>query len=110
MLYEVITIGIAFRHEGTLDRIVGDAVAIMFSAPVTQNDHPARALACALEMDEFATVFAQEASKSGCPLGTTRIGVHSGEVIVGNFGGSALFDYRALGDVVNTASRRNNFV
>jgi len=98
-------IGIAFRHEGTLDRIVGDAVAIMFSAPVTQNDHPARALACALEMDEFATVFAQEASKSGCPLGTTRIGVHSGEVIVGNFGGSALFDYRALGDVVNTASR-----
>ena len=98
-------IGIAFRHEGTLDRIVGDAVAIMFSAPVAQDDHPARALACALEMDEFAARFAEEAAESGCPLGTTRIGVHTGEVIVGNFGGSALFDYRALGDVVNTASR-----
>ena len=98
-------IGIAFRHEGTLDRIVGDAVAIMFSAPVAQDDHPARALACAVEMDEFAARFAEEAAESGCPLGTTRIGVHTGEVIVGNFGGSALFDYRALGDVVNTASR-----
>ena len=47
----------AFRHEGTLDRIVGDAVAIMFSAPVPQADHRTRALACALEMDAFANTY-----------------------------------------------------
>ena len=41
----------------------------------------------------------------GIPFGHTRIGIHAGEVIVGNFGGSTIFDYRALGDVVNTASR-----
>ena len=98
-------VAIAFRHEGTLDRIVGDAVAIMFSAPVHQADHRARALACALEMDSFASVYAARLQQQGSAFGQTRIGVHCGEVIVGNFGGSTMFDYRALGDPVNTAAR-----
>ena len=98
-------VAIAFRHEGTLDRIVGDAVAIMFSAPVPQVDHRARALACALEMDAFACAYAAGLQQQGHAFGQTRIGVHCGEVIVGNFGGSTLFDYRALGDPVNTAAR-----
>jgi adenylate cyclase len=50
-------IAIAFRHEGTLDRIYGDAVAIVFSAPVPQADHKTRAFACALEMDAFASAY-----------------------------------------------------
>ena len=98
-------IAIAFRHEGTLDRIVGDAVAIMFSAPVPQADHRARALACALEMDAFANAYSNRLQAEGTAFGKTRIGVHAGEVIVGNFGGSNMFDYRALGDPVNTAAR-----
>lgn len=98
-------VGIAFRHEGTLDRIVGDAVAIMFSAPVPQADHKARALACAMEMDIFAAAYSADLNAKGIGFGHTRIGIHSGEVIVGNFGGRAVFDYRALGDPVNTASR-----
>jgi len=98
-------ISIAFRHQGTLDRIVGDALAIMFSAPVVQPDHAQRALNCALEMHRFATRFAREQQARGVAFGHTRIGVHSGEVIVGNFGGQAIFDYRALGDPVNTAAR-----
>lgn len=98
-------IAIAFSHNGTLDRIVGDAVAIMFSAPVQQADHQARALQCALEMDAFATEYAAQLQAKGIAFGMTRIGVHTGEVIVGNFGGTAIFDYRALGDPVNTAAR-----
>lgn len=99
-------VAIAFRHEGTLDRIVGDAVAIMFSAPVKQADHRARALACALEMDAFASNYAAEQKRLGkAAFGQTRIGVHCGEVIVGNFGGKTVFDYRALGDAVNTCAR-----
>lgn len=98
-------VAIAFRHGGTLDRIVGDAVAIMFSAPVVQPDHRQRALTCALEMHAFATQYANELNARGVAFGMTRIGVHTGEVIVGNFGGSAMFDYRALGDAVNTAAR-----
>lgn len=98
-------IAIAFRHQGTLDRIVGDAVAIMFSAPVPQADHRERALNCALEMHRFASHYARGINASGIPFGQTRIGIHTGEVIVGNFGGSTIFDYRALGDPVNTAAR-----
>lgn len=98
-------ITIAFLNGGTLDRIVGDAVAIMFSAPVVQPDHRTRALKCAIEMHSFATRYANDLNEKGIAFGQTRIGIHSGEVIVGNFGGSTMFDYRALGDVVNTAAR-----
>ena len=98
-------IAIAFKHQGTLDRVVGDAVAIMFSAPLPQSDHQRRALACALEMQHFAQNYEAELKTRGMAFCQTRIGVHSGEVIVGNFGGAAIFDYRALGDPVNTASR-----
>ncbi|KQP46214.1 CHASE2 domain-containing protein [Pseudorhodoferax sp. Leaf274] len=95
-------IAIVFRHQGTLDRFIGDALAIMFSAPLAQRDHRQRAYDCALEMQRFADGYARG---RGRPLGHTRIGVHSGEVIVGNFGGHTMFDYRALGDAVNTAAR-----
>ncbi len=98
-------IAIAFRHDGTLDRIVGDAVAVIFSAPLAQADHPRRALACALEMDAFAEQFALTQRARGIPFGSTRIGVHSGRVLVGNFGGRLIMDYRALGDPINTAAR-----
>ncbi len=98
-------VAIAFARGGTLDRIVGDAVAIMFSAPVPQADHRARAYHCALEMHAFASTYSAELNAKGTPFGKTRIGVHTGEVIVGNFGGSTMFDYRALGDPVNTAAR-----
>jgi adenylate cyclase len=96
---------IALRHEGTLDRVVGDAVAVMFSAPVAQPDHAARALACALEIDAFSLALRQAKQGEGLTLGRTRIGVHSGVVTVGNVGGQRLLDYRALGDPINTAAR-----
>ena len=98
-------IAIAFRCNGTLDRIVGDAVAIMFSAPVQQPDHRQRALTCAIAMQRYAARYSDDLKARGIAFGYTRIGVHTGEVIVGNFGGSTIFDYRALGDPVNTASR-----
>jgi len=98
-------IAIAFQHEGTLDRIVGDALVLMFSAPVLQTDHQRRALNCAWEMHQFSNHYVAKLAAKGVPFGLTRIGVHSGEVIVGNVGGQSLFDYRALGDPINTASR-----
>jgi adenylate cyclase len=98
-------IRIAFEHAGTLDRIVGDAVAIMFSAPVEQPDHRQRALRCAIDMHRFAQAYTAEANARGIAFGATRIGIHTGEVTVGNFGGATIFDYRALGDPVNTSSR-----
>ena len=98
-------VAIALRHEGTLDRIVGDAVAVMFSAPVVQPDHAARAVACALEMDDFAQGFSERKRAEGVAVGHTRIGVNTGLVTIGNVGGQSLVDYRALGDAVNTSAR-----
>lgn len=98
-------VSIAFEHDGTLDRIVGDAVAVLFSAPVTQPDHAQRAVRCALAMDRFASEYSGRCEKQNIPFGMTRIGVHTGEVVVGNFGGSSHFDYRPLGDPINTAAR-----
>lgn len=96
---------VVFAHQGTLDRIVGDAVSVRFSAPVVQPDHAQRAVDCALALDRSAHAFAMEMQAAGIPFGETRIGVHSGEVIVGNFGGSRHLDYRAFGDPINTAAR-----
>jgi len=98
-------VSIAFEHDATLDRIVGDAVAVLFSAPVTQPDHAERAVRCALAMDRFANEYSEKCVQQNIPFGLTRIGVHTGEVVVGNFGGSSHFDYRPLGDPINTAAR-----
>lgn len=98
-------IEIVFRHDGTVSKIMGDAIAVMFSAPVIQQDHAVKAVACALEMDEYAQNFAKDKHKQGLDLGRTRIGVNTGTVIIGNIGGKNQLDYRALGDAINTAAR-----
>jgi adenylate cyclase len=98
-------IAIAFKHHGTVERIVGDGIAILFSAPLQQTDHQRRALECGLEIHEFCCRYTHNFNTKNINFGQTRIGIHSGEVIVGNVGGSAMFDYRALGDPVNTAAR-----
>jgi adenylate cyclase len=98
-------IEIAKRHGGTIDKLIGDAVVVLFSAPLHQSDHAGRAIACALDMDEFATRFAAEQRKRGVPFGATRIGVNTGVAMIGNLGGSSFFDYTALGDAMNTAAR-----
>jgi adenylate cyclase len=98
-------LNIAFQFDATVDRIVGDAIALMFSAPVVQEDHANRALSCAVALDAFAHTFSTNRQKQGIPLGGTRIGVNTGMVVIGNFGGKTMFDYRALGDPINTCSR-----
>lgn len=74
-------------------------------APIDQPDHRARAVACAIDLDRFAQVFAAQKKAMGIDLGITRIGVHSGIATIGNFGGKNFFDYTAFGDMVNTAAR-----
>ena len=93
---------VAFRHGGTIDKIVGDAVHVMFNAPLDQPDHASRAVACALEIDAFARGFAAQHTSG---FGVTRIGVNTGPAVVGNFGGARRFDYTAHGDAINTAAR-----
>ena len=96
---------IVLAHEGTIDKIVGDALHAFFGAPLKQSDHAHRAVLCAIELDRYARQFAAEEKSINLGFGNTRIGVHTGVAVVGNFGGESFFDYTAHGDVVNTTAR-----
>jgi adenylate cyclase len=96
---------IVFAHEGTVAKIIGDAIHVLFGAPAEQPDAATRAVACALALDARAEAYRLEWKARGVPLGLTRIGVHAGPAIVGNFGGGRLFDYTAYGDTINAAAR-----
>ena len=96
---------IVFAHDGTVSKIVGDALHVLFGAPGEQPDQADRAVNCALALDEYSQSFRQRWSDKGIVLGVTRIGVHAGPAIVGNFGGSRFFDYTAYGDTINIAAR-----
>ena len=96
---------IVFAHEGTVAKIVGDALHVLFGAPGEQFDHVDRAVNCALALDVYAQSFRERWNKKGIVLGATRIGVHAGPAIVGNFGGGRFFDYTAYGDTINIAAR-----
>jgi adenylate cyclase len=96
---------VVFAHEGTVAKIIGDAIQILFNAPGEQPDYATRAIACAHDLDVWAQEFRERWKSKGVNFGTTRIGVHAGPALVGNFGGSRFFDYTAYGDTINTAAR-----
>lgn len=96
---------IIFQHAGTIDKFIGDAIMVVFNAPVPQADHVQRAVRCALELDTYCEAFRQRQMKAGIKFGVTRIGIHTGEATVGNFGSHTRMDFTALGDTVNTAAR-----
>lgn len=96
---------VVFTHDGTVAKIVGDAIHVLFSAPAEQPDHAARAVACALALDSYAQAFRDRWRQKEITLGVTRIGVHAGPAIVGNFGGGRFFDYTAYGDTINVTAR-----
>jgi len=96
---------VVFAHEGTVAKVIGDAIEVLFNAPSDQPDYAARAVACAQALDVWAEAFRDRWKTKGVNFGATRIGVHGGPALVGNFGGARFFDYTAYGDVINTAAR-----
>lgn len=99
------TTEIVLEHGGTLEKFVGDALHVMFNAPVDQPDHAERAVACALALDAWCEDFVSRQRHRNVDFGLTRIGINTGDVVVGNFGGEKRFDYSATGDAINTAAR-----
>jgi len=93
------------KYNGIVDKFIGDSVMCFFNAPMDQPDHADRAIECALELDSFSEQFRKTLLVKNIDLGETRIGVHSGEAVVGNFGSKNRMDFTALGDTVNAASR-----
>jgi class 3 adenylate cyclase len=96
---------VVFAHEGTVAKIIGDAIQVLFNAPGDQPDYATRAVACAHDLDAWAEDFSARWKARGVNFGTTRIGIHAGPALVGNFGGNRFFDYTAYGDSINIAAR-----
>jgi len=96
---------IILAHGGMIDKFIGDAIMAIFNAPIARADHAACAVRCALALDRYAEEFRRDCNRDGVPLGVTRIGVHLGPCVIGNFGSQARMDFTALGDTVNIAAR-----
>jgi len=96
---------IVFRHEGTVDKFIGDCLMAVFGAPASQEDHAARALSAAEDMMRFLETANEEWKEKYDVEVRLGIGVNSGEAIVGNIGSDKRMEYTVIGDVVNVAAR-----
>lgn len=96
-------IDIAFRNEGTLDKLVGDAIVVYFGNPVSTEDHADRAVKTAIEMKQALAELRAEWKKRGLPAIDCGIGIHTGNVFVGNVGASEFQSYTVIGENVQRA-------
>jgi adenylate cyclase len=96
---------IILEEEGTVDKFEGDAIMAFWGAPLDQEDQALRACRAALAQHATLTELNRRFADLGLPPLSLRIGLHTGEAIVGNLGSQRRFDYTAVGDTVNLASR-----
>ncbi|HYO60003.1 MAG TPA: adenylate/guanylate cyclase domain-containing protein [Archangium sp.] len=97
--------GVVFRHEGNLDKFIGDCVMAVWGPPSPHADDPARALRAALEMQDAVQVMNGSRVAAGKLPIEVGIGVNTGQAVVGYMGSTERHEFTAIGDTVNTASR-----
>jgi adenylate cyclase len=90
---------------GLIDKYEGDAIMAFWGAPLTQEDHALRACLAALDNQTRLAELRQEFMKMGLPPVHARIGINTGDMIIGNMGSNQRFDFTVIGDSVNLASR-----
>ena len=93
------------RHDGTMDKFMGDGMMVLFGAPKQAGNVCVDAVTCALEMVGQLKVLNEEFAAEGLPPVAIGIGINYGKVVVGNIGSSVRHNYSAIGDAVNVASR-----
>jgi adenylate cyclase len=97
--------GEIMRHSGTVDKFIGDAVMAIWNAPADDPNHVAHACAAALAFQRANERLNQDFENEGWPSYRTRIGIHTGDAVVGNIGSEDRMNYTALGATVNLAAR-----
>jgi adenylate cyclase len=108
-LYLEAMVDVISRYEGTIDEIIGDAILVMFGAPLACDDHAAKAVACGLAMQLAMTEVNRRLAAKGAAELEMGIGIHTGRVIVGNIGSLRRTKYAAVGSSVNLAGRIESF-
>jgi len=93
------------RHGATIDKFIGDAVMAFWNAPRDLPDHALRGALATLEVRQSLELLCESWKKVGLPNMSTRVGLNTGSVMVGNVGYEDRLSYTALGDAVNLASR-----
>ena len=96
---------IIIKNQGLVDKFMGDAIMAFWGAPYDLSNHAEIACLSSLEMIEKLSDLQKKWKQQGIPFFEIGIGLNSGEAIVGNMGSSTRFDYTAIGDNVNLASR-----
>jgi class 3 adenylate cyclase len=98
-------IEIVFEHQGTLDKFIGDGLMVFFGDPEPQSDHAVRCVRAGIEMQKAARELGEVwAGRGEVPL-QIRVGINTGQVVVGNMGSSRRLSYTVLAEPVNVAQR-----
>jgi class 3 adenylate cyclase len=108
-LYLESMVDVISRYEGTIDEIIGDAILVIFGAPVSCEDHAAKAVACGLAMQLAMAEVNRRLTEKRVPELEMGIGIHTGRVVVGNIGSLRRTKYAAVGSNVNLAGRIESF-
>jgi class 3 adenylate cyclase len=94
-----------YKYEGTVPRLMGDAILAFFGAPIAHEDDPQRAVLAALEIQEGIKPYQEQVKlKHGLEFGL-RVGINTGLVVVGEIGSDLRMEYTAIGDAINLAAR-----
>jgi len=107
-LYFETLIPIIKQYGGFPDKYIGDAIVAIFGAPIHFEDHADKALRCAVEMQRALRQLNLRRREKGLPVFEMRIGINSGEVIVGAIGCDMKLEYTSIGETTNLANRMEN--
>jgi adenylate cyclase len=97
------------RYDGTIDEFIGDAIFILFGAPTWREDDARRAVACAIEMQLAMAAINEQNRLDDLPELRMGIGIHTGQVVVGNIGSPERMKYGVVGSHVNLTSRIQSY-
>jgi adenylate cyclase len=100
---------IILKHRGTIDEFIGDGILVIFGAPIQRHNDTLRAVACAVEMQLAMTEVNERNRQAGYPEVALGIGIHTGEMVVGNIGSKKRTKYGVVGRNVNLTSRIESY-
>jgi PAS domain S-box-containing protein len=107
--YLTTMVNIIKQYQGTIDEFIGDAIFVLFGAPIWQEDDAQRAVACAVQMQLAMAAVNEQNRQEGLPEVEMGIGIHTGLVVVGNIGSAERMKYGVVGSHVNLTSRIQSY-